>query len=158
MGTCLDQDQNMIDCADPNCTFGDCTDQSTSSGGSLLAAVQAAQVGTPTGPASPVASSAGGGGGTSILQSFLNFTSSVAAPVIGAATGSQASGLVLKTNPATGLNQYYNPTTGQFIGSPVSSTTSGLTSLFSGGGSLILVVVALVVAFFAFGFRKRSHA
>ena|ERR1700690_2585545 len=24
MGSCLDQDQNTIDCGDPNCTYGDC--------------------------------------------------------------------------------------------------------------------------------------
>lgn len=158
MGDCLDQNQNAIDCGDPNCTYGDCTDMSTSSGGSLLAQVQAAQVGTPTQSTSPVATAAGNGGGSSIIPSLLNFTSSIAAPVINAATGTQASGLVLKVNPATGLQQYYNPLTGQFSGAPISSTTSGLTGLFSGGSSFILIIVAVVIAFFAFGFRKRAAA
>jgi hypothetical protein len=65
--------------------------------------------------------------------------------------------LQLRVNPATGQQQYFNSTTGQFVGGPISNTTPGLGGIFS--GSFLLVIVALVVAFFAFGGRKRlmSH-
>ena len=148
---CLDQDQNSIDCADPNCTYGDCTDQIQT--GSLLAQVQAAQVGIPTGSVSPVAVSAGssGSGGPGIISSILNFGSSVVNRVV--QPSQSTSGLVLRINPTTGQQQYFNNATGQFVGGPVNS--SGLGSLFGASGSgLILVVVAVAVAFFVFYRRK----
>lgn len=120
----------------------------------LLSQVQAAQAGTPTGPASPVAAAvASSGGGGSIFASILNFGASVVKTVTPTST---TTGLQLRVNPSTGQQQYFNPVTGQFVGGPISNTTSGLGSIFSGSGtSLILVVVALAVAFFAFGGRKR---
>lgn len=98
---------------------------------------------------------AGSGSPTSFGTSLLNFFGNVAPSIIKATTGpSPSTGLQSKLNPATGTYQLFNPATGTFL---PSTSTTGLSSLFSGNG-LLLVVVALVVAFFAFGGRKRLHS
>jgi len=120
---------------------------------SLLSQVQAAQQGTPSGPVSPVAASAGasGSGGPGFFASILNFGTSVAAKFV---PTSAQTGLQLRVNPATGQNQYYNPSTGMFVGGAVSSNTSGLSSLFS-GSNLLLVLGAVVIVLFIFLGKKR---
>lgn len=136
---CLDQNQNAVACADPECTYGDCTSPSS---------------GAPA--ANPVAGAATTtSGGTSLGTSLLNFAAAVTPSAIAAGTGT-TTGLRLQTNPATGLSQYYNPATGQYVGSPV--TSSGISTLFSGSTGFILIIVALVLAFFAFGGKKRLAA
>lgn len=156
MGTCLDQNQNQIDCGDPNCTFGDCTDSATSIPINTFLG-SANGISAPTGANSPVAisSSASGQGGPNLFGSVLNFFGAVAPSAISAATGTTPTGLQQRINPANGQLQYYNPTTGQFVAGPVATSGGGLTSLFSGGSSFLLVIVAVVITFFAFGGRKR---
>lgn len=102
----------------------------------------------------PVAAqAASSNGGSSIFGSILNFGSTLAPSIIKAVSSPTApSGLVLQLNPATGQMQYYNPTTGQYVGGAVSS--GGIL----GGNSWIFLVFALVVAFFAFGGKKRLAA
>jgi hypothetical protein len=135
-------------CSDPDCTQGDCIDATT---------VTAIGLTTATMPNNPVALTAAHpavSGGTSIGAGILSFFSSVAPAAIAAGTGTQAaSNLRLQINPATGQQQYYNPATGQYIGSPVGSSSN---SLFGGigGSSVLLVIFALVIAWFAFGGRK----
>lgn len=159
---CLDQNQNSIDCGDPNCTYGDCTDQTASGAlsgyadlGTLPGSTSSA-TGTPTGTVSPVAvaSAGSGSGGAGFLSSFLNFGSSVVSKVLPSSTST--AGLQLKVNPATGISQYYNPQTGQWVGGPVSNTTSGLSGLFSGSSSIILLVIGLAIAAFFLVGRRRG--
>lgn len=115
-------------------------------------------VGTQTGTvaANPVAGSvASSNGGTALSTSLLNFASAIAPTAIKAATGtSTTTGLILQTNPATGTAQYYNPATGLYVAGPVN--TSGLAGLFTGTTGIILLIVALVIGFFAFGGKRRS--
>lgn len=105
----------------------------------------------------PVAASVASPSGTSILSNTSFFTSlanlgaSITSAVVGKPTAT--SGLILQVNPATGLQQYYNPTTGLYVGSPITASGNPL-----GSSSFLLVIVALVVAFFAFGSSKRATA
>jgi hypothetical protein len=162
-------------CNDANCVAGDTTDvngnpcddascapcgstpigstsSSTFSGLSQFNNTTSAAVGT--NPVAAQATSPATNGGTSLSSSLLGFFSSVAPSAIKAATGAPSSGIVYQLNPATGTYQYYNTATGTY--SPTNPTaTTGISGIFSGSSSWILVVVALVVAFFAFGGRKK---
>lgn len=115
-----------------------------------------------TSDANPVANSAAHSSGSTALSgtsSLLNFFSAVAPASIAAATGTgttTTTGLVQQLNPATGVLSYYNPATGQYTGVVPSST--GLSSLLTGGTGFIFVIVALVVAFLFFGGKKRLAA
>lgn len=139
-------------CSDPDCTQGDCINAST---------VVATQLTNATMPNNPVAQQVGNpatNGGTSIGQSILSFFTAVAPSAIAAGTGTPTvSGLRLQVNPATGQQQYYNPATGQYVGSSINTSSN---SLFSGvgGSSFILVIFALIVAWFAFGGGKKAFA
>lgn len=140
---CYDIEGNSVDCNDP-------------------ATIASGEIGySPTDYTitanNPVAAMSGSsnGGGPSSLSTFLNFFQSVAPSAIAAGTGTTSpSGVRLQVNPATGLQQYYNPSTGQYVGSAITPNTS----LLSGSNSFLWVIVALVVAFFAFGGRKRLAA
>jgi hypothetical protein len=108
-------------------------------------------------PNNPVAQAVGNpatNGGTSLSAGILSFFTAVAPSAIAAGTGTTAvSGLRLQINPATGQQQYYNPATGQFVGSAVGTSSS---SIFGsvGSSSFLLVIFALIVAWFAFGGKK----
>lgn len=103
----------------------------------------------------PVATGAATSNGPSSLNglftSILNFGSTIAKSVTGPST---SSGLRLQVNPATGLQQYYNPATGAYVGSPIQPSGG----LLGGSNSFLLVIAALVVAFFAFSGRKKLAA
>lgn len=107
----------------------------------------------PSGAANPVSAMASSSNGnTALSTSILNFFTAVTPAAIKAASGSTTpTGLVLQTNPTTGQMQYYNPATGQYTGGAVN--TGGLSGFFSGSG--LYIILALVVAFFAFGGMKR---
>lgn len=107
-------------------------------------------------PGNPVAALAGSSSGSSSLgQSVLNFFGAITPTILKATTGTGATtGLRLQVNPATGQSQYYNPATGQYVGGPVNTTGN----FFSGNSGFLLIIIALVVAFFAFGGRKRLAA
>jgi hypothetical protein len=143
-GVCFDYLGNPVDCgsSDASASFMPTAGQ--------LAATDAAGTGS-----NPIALSAATSNGPNpgILGSVLNFTAAVTPFISKIVAPSPASGLRLQTNPATGQQQYFNPTTGQYVGGAVN--TGGLTGFFSGNSGFLLVVAALVVAFFAFGGRKR---
>lgn len=103
----------------------------------------------------PVAASAGTSNGPSALSQFFGFLGQITPSITKAVAGSSTSSLRLQLNPATGLQQYYNPQTGQYVGAPVSQTGIGGTL---GGSSLLLIVFALVIGFFAFSGRKHATA
>lgn len=103
----------------------------------------------------PVANSVSSPSGPSALSSFFSFLGNVAPTITKAVTGTGTStGLVLRVNPATGMQQYYNTATGQYVGGPVSTGIGG--SL--GGSSMILVVFAIIIGFLAFGGGRRHAA
>lgn len=140
---CLDQDQNSIDCGSADCTYGDCE---TNIGPPLATNPVALSTASPSGTSALSNSSFF----TSLFNSLPALTSSIGKAVSGSST---PSGLRLQVNPATGLQQYFNPSTGQYVGSPITSTGSIL-----GGNSFVLVIIALIVAFFAFGGLKHREA
>jgi hypothetical protein len=116
----------------------------------LLAQVNAAQ--SDSNPVSSgMASSSGGTSLSAIIGPLLNFGAVVTKAVTGP---TQQSGLILQVNPATGLQQYYNPSTGQYVGAPVQTS-----SIFGGGSSgILLLFVALTIGFLAFGGMRRREA
>jgi hypothetical protein len=92
--------------------------------------------------------------GGSALSSFFGSLPGLISSTVKAVTPtSTTANLRLQLNPATGKMQYFNSQTGQYIGGPVQTSSS----LF-GNSSLMLVLFALVLAFFAFGGRKRLAA
>lgn len=154
--SCVYDDTLADDCKTPlygsDSALADYADLGTTSGSSqtssLLAQVQSVQSSNPV--ASGVGSSSGGSALSNIFSSVLNFGSTAIKSF--APTPTQ-SNLRLQVNPTTGLQQYYNPSTGQYVGSPINSTSS----LFGGSNSFLLVIVAVIVAIFAFGgFRRKT--
>ena len=151
---CLDYVGNPIACSDPS-AYSDMAGNPLSGSQYIDPSTGMAETSAQLSQANnPVAASAGtSSGGTAIsgiFTSLLNFGSTVTSAVV---APSSTSGLKLQINPATGQQQYFNPTTGQYIGGPV-----GNTSLLGGSNSFLLVIVALVVAFFAFGGKKAVAA
>lgn len=138
---CYDIEGNTVDCTDPN-AIGIAA---TSGGNDPNAGLNLTN--------NPVVASASTSNGTSALSSFFGFLGNIAPTVAGAISGNTTQSLRLQVNPSTGQQQYYNPATGQYVGAPVQSSGFNL-----GGSSLLLVVFALVVGFFAFGGRKRLAA
>lgn len=139
---CYDIEGNTVDCSDPNAIGLTATSGSSDVNAGLNLTNN------------PVVNSASQSNGPSALSSIFSFLGSIAPTVTGAITGSSStSSLRLQVNPSTGMQQYYNPATGQYVGAPISSTGSAL-----GGSSLILIIFALVIGFFAFGGRKRLSA
>ena len=139
---CYDIEGNTVDCTDSN-AIG--VSPSTGSG-DVNAGLNFAN--------NPVASSAATSSGPSALSQFFSFLGKVTPTAIAAASGSPSSqALRLQINPSTGQQQYYNPSTGQYVGAPVSTTGFNL-----GGSSLILIVFAVVIGFFAFGGARRLTA
>src|SRR5882724_11400240 len=135
MGVCYDIEGNSVDCGDSNAAGYSAGTTLADSGGLDLTS-------------NPIASqAASSNGGSSIWGSVLNFGSSIATHIVKSLTQPTASSnLRLQINPSTGVQQYYNPSTGQYVGGPVTTSTSLL-----GGNSWIFVVFALVLGFFAFG-------
>lgn len=175
MGTCVYDSSLLADCTTPvSSSYSDASSQQVStqvvgtgcpspSGYDIYGNVcptQVAQVAATenasTISANPVAGSvASSNGGTALSTSLLNFASAIAPAAIKAATGtSTTTGLILQTNPATGTLQYYNPATGLYVAGAVN--TNGLAGLFTGTTGIILLIVALVIGFFAFGGKRRS--
>lgn len=139
MGVCYDIEGNSVDCGDSS---------SVGYSGGSNASDAGAGLDLTSNPIAAQASSSNGG--SSIWGSVLNFGSSIATPIVKSLTQPTASSnLRLQINPTTGQQQYYNPSTGQYVGGPVTTSTSLL-----GGNSWIFVVFALALAFFAFGGKK----
>lgn len=138
---CYDIEGNTVDCTDA----GAIGITATSGGNDVNAGLNLTN--------NPVAASAGTSNGPSALSSFLGFLGQIAPTVTNAVAGTSTASLRLQINPANGLQQYYNPTTGQYVGAPVSQTGFGSTL---GGSSLLLVLFAVVIGFFAFGGRKHA--
>jgi hypothetical protein len=144
MGLCYDIEGNTVDCGSSD-TVG------------YSAGVSSNDIGAGLNLSStdnPVASQAGQAAGPGWLQTLITTSGNVVSKAI--SSPAPTAGLRLQINPATGQQQYFNPTTGQYIGGAVN--TSGFSGLFSGSNSFILIIVALAIAFFAFGGRKRLAA
>lgn len=146
MGVCYDIEGNSVDCGGSD-AVGYSAGVSASDYGAGLDLTSN----------SPVAVSASNpSGSTSLFDKFLNFGTSALNLTAKALGSSQtSSNLRLQVNPTTGKMQYFNPSTGQYVGGPIASNTG-----FLGGSSnsFLLIIVAVVVAFFAFGGRKRLTA
>lgn len=137
MGLCYDIEGNSVDC-----------------GGSDAVGYSSGVSVTDTGAGlnltdNPVQAQASNPSGPSIFGQVLNFGTNLVNKVVGPSPGTSTN-LRLQVNPATGQMQYYNPATNQFVGGPVNQSSG----LFGGSNSFLLILVALAVAFFAFGGRK----
>lgn len=146
MGLCYDIEGNSVDCA---------SSDSIGYSSGVAPTDQTAGLDFTSHPVATLATDSQNNGG-SALSSFFGalpgIITSVDKAVVGQGT---SSGLRLQLNPATGQQQYYNPATGMYVGGPI-----GGSSLFGGASSssFFLILFALVVAFFAFGGRKRLAA
>jgi hypothetical protein len=139
---CYDIEGNTVDCTDSN-SIGVTSSTGVGDVNSGLNLMN-----------NPVVASSVSPSGTTVLPSWatnlINIGSGVIQRVV---SPTQSNGLQLRINPSTGQQQYYNPATNQYVGAPLGG--SSLSSIFSGNSGIILVVFALIVAFFAFG-GKRS--
>jgi hypothetical protein len=88
-----------------------------------------------------VAAGSSGANGYSLAASALQDATALAAPVVKAATTMQP---YYTTNPATGTTQLYNPNTGTFVGSSISSMLSSLspTTLLIGAGLVLVLMMS----------------
>jgi hypothetical protein len=112
-GICLDQDQNGIDCSDPNCTYGDCV--TAGAAGSTVTA-------NPSVPPSMSASSSA----ANDLSQMSNVMGQWGATIAGIVT--------------------HTPTVTSPTGARTGSAAVGpVTTLTSGNGLLLLLVVGVVV-------------
>jgi len=142
-------------CYDIEGNAAPCADVSAASGGGALDYVGGSVPSDVINVGNPVQSMAGASSGgsalTGLFSSILNFSSTA----IRTFTGPQgtSSGLQYRVNPSTGQYGYFNPATGAWSVAP---SGSGLSGLFSGSSSFILVLVAIVIGFLAFGKKRRS--
>jgi hypothetical protein len=141
---CYDIEGNASPCSDVLAAQGGSGDVSYISG-----SVPSDVLNTSNPVSTMAGSSSGGSALSSILGSVLNFGSSVIRTVNSPSTSS--SGLQYKLNPATGQYGYYNTATGTWSASP---NTTGLSGFFGGSGSFILLILAVIIGFLAFG-KKR---
>jgi len=142
MGYCYDIEGNSVDCGS--------SDNVGYSSGSVSDSGAGLNLTTDNNPvASAVGTSNGPTGLSSTLSTVLNFGTSILKTVT---TPTAPSNLRLQVNPSTGLQQYYNPTTGQYVGSPIQPTGA------FGSNGFIFIIIALVVGFLAFGGKKALHS
>lgn len=144
MSLCYDIEGNTVDCSSGDAVG---VSQGVSAGDSGAGLTLTSGV---TNTSNPVAAQAGASSG--VFQSLLNFGTSLAPTISKAISGNNSvtSGLRLQVNPSTGQTQYFNPATGQYLAGSVNTSSS----LLGGNTGFILLVVAVVVGFFAFFGRK----
>lgn len=151
MGVCYDIEGNSVDCSS-----SDSIGYSSGNSGYDIAGQNDPNAGlnlTSSNPVARLSTDSQNNGGTSLASSIFSSLPSIITSVSKVIPGQgQSSNLRLQINPATGLQQYYNPSTGQYVGGPIGASGP------LGGSSLMLVLFALVVAFFAFGGKKRLAA
>jgi hypothetical protein len=155
LAICLDQNQNTINCMDPDCTYGDCgsTPQLQQSTGSLCLDANQNQVpcGDPSCTYGDCLSSPTGSVGHASV-STENGASALSVPSAGGATNGISTSALLTSfaNLGTAITNKVN---NQPVYPYGTYGTSGFSTLFA---NPIFLIILVVLAFFAFGGMKKS--